>query len=181
MYYYIMNQDRISVIVGRAGSGKSNLLVNIINKSKNVYQHIVLVTKSYKSLYDDMANSLGNQMTTHYDIKELSKLDDFHETYQIDKDERSILVIDDFIDQSIDDYINMGPQQKITIILITQSYFKIPVLWISNISYILLLKIPSKKLLQNIMTHYKHETPLDEIFKLYKNATEKTFDFFKVM
>ena len=57
------------VLIGSSGSGKSNLLMNIINQMQSTYNHIYVYTQAREPIYDFLREELpANVLTIKYSL-----------------------------------------------------------------------------------------------------------------
>jgi len=95
------------------------------------------------------------------------------------------LVIDDWVDQ-IDKYPSMQDivirsRRYLTLIFISQSYFKIPILYRKNCTYLLLLKLSGIKDAKLVLAdHVIMDIEPEKLLAIYKESVKEKFNFFKI-
>ena len=107
------------------------------------------------------------------------------------KKKRSIDIVLIIFDDMIADMINnkklnsivtelfiRGRKLNISIVFITQSYFKVPKDVGLNSTHFFLMKIPKKRELQLIALNHLSDIDFKDFMKIYKKCTEKTILFF---
>jgi hypothetical protein len=57
-----------SLIYGRAGSGKTNYMGNVIDNNQNKYDKIIIVTKQYEPIYNYFENMFSEKITIYNDL-----------------------------------------------------------------------------------------------------------------
>ena len=67
---------------------------------------------------------------------------------------------------------------NITLVFITESYFLVPKDVRLNSTYYLIMKISSKRELQNIAINHSADIDYNDSIKIYRECTRKTFNFF---
>ena len=178
-----MDIDSRVLVIGASGVGKTNWLNNYIYLSPNTFSHIHIVFKEFEPLYEYLRDELKGKIT-FYD--ELHKLPDLKEIRKNrDKDEEQLVVIDDYIHEiekypKVKELFIRGRKCNLSTIFISQSYFKIPKIMRSQMSYLVLLKVSSGKDLRLIMSDFALGSSLDDLQKLYKDATKVSMDFLKI-
>ena len=165
-------------IVSPSGSGKSNLLVNMILlfcEGKGTFQKINIVTRDRdEALYNWIA-SKSSSIVISEGLSSLPKLDS--KTY--DKDTNSLLVIDDLVlskDLSaISEVYIRGRKLGVSVVFISQSYFKIPTVIRQNCSYLVLLKLSGVRDARLILSEMSLGLTRDELMNAYEYATDTKF------
>lgn len=170
------------LIVGASGSGKTNCLANYLVNSPKTYAKIHIVYKDSEPIYDLMKEKLKGSVVFYTSPADLPKLNDIRKDHE--KEDNILLVIDDWIDSAhlfpnISDIFIRG-RKFLTTIFISQSYYKVPKLWRGQIGYLLLLKLSSNKDLKLVLSDYSLGLELDELVRLYNEATKVKFSFFKL-
>ena len=166
------------VIVAPSGSGKSNLLVNMILlfcQGKGTFSKINIVTRDKSEpLYDWIASKSASIVISE-GLSSLPKLD--AKTY--DKDTNSLLVIDDLVlskDLSaISEVYIRGRKLGISVVFISQSYFKIPTVIRQNCSYLVLLRLSGVRDARLILSELSLGVTKDQLMSLYEYATDTKF------
>ena len=70
-----------------------------------------------------------------------------------------------------------GRKINISIVFITQSYFKVPKDVRLNSTYFFILKIPNKKELQQTVLNHSSDIDFNDLMKFYKTCTAKPCSF----
>ena len=102
------------------------------------------------------------------------------EEYNISKKRKILIAFDDMIDDIINkEIINpvltelfiRGRKLNISIVFITQSYFKVPKDVRLNSTYFFIMKSPNKRELQQIALNHLLDIDLKDFTKIYKKGT----------
>ena len=70
-----------------------------------------------------------------------------------------------------------GRKLNISLVFISQCYFKVPKTIRLNTTHYFIMKIPSKRELQQIAPNYSSEIEFKNFMKHYKNYTKEPFSF----
>ena len=99
---------------------------------------------------------------------------------------RKILVFDDMIADMINNYkLNpivtelfiRGRKLNISIVFITQSYFKVPKDIRLNSTHFFIMKIPNKRELQQIALKHSSDVDFKDFMQIYKKCTTEPYTF----
>ena len=148
--------------VGGSGSGKTNTLLNLINNQPDVDKIYLYVKDPYEAKYQYLINKREKVGLNHCDDPKafMEYSNDMQDVYKIIEDynprkNRKVLIV--FADM-IADMINnkklnpivtelfiRGRKLNISIVFITQSYFKVPKDIRLNSTHFFIMKIPNKR------------------------------------
>ena len=164
-------------IVAPSGSGKTNWLVNLIHlfsQGKGTFVDVHIVTRNKNEpLYNFLA-SKSDQIQIKEGMENLPQLDKF------DIDVNHLVVLDDLVlskDQSrIENYYIRARKLNVSVIYISQSYFRIPKIIRGNLSYLVLLKLSGERELRLILSEGGLGLSKDELLGLYNYAVQNKFD-----
>ena len=70
-----------------------------------------------------------------------------------------------------------GKKHNISLVFISQSYFKVPETIRLNATHYFIMKIPNKRELQQIASNHSSDIELKDLMKLYKGYTKEPFSF----
>ena len=180
-------QTRISIparigVIAPSGTGKTQWLLNYINKCQDTFGHIIVVYKASEPLYDFLRDKIGSKNITFY-----TKLTDLPQPVDLKMGTKQILLVfDDQVAEKnqtkIEEYFIRGRKigGGITMAYLSQSYFGIPTLIRRQFNYIIILKLSGKRDLNLILSNYALGIDVDIIMKLYKDATKEKFNFLKI-
>jgi hypothetical protein len=156
-------------MVGSSGSGKTNLLLNIINQFSNTFNHIYIYTQAQEPLYDYLESQLGTDLLTiKYSLNDCKtfKEEDYYGS--------SLVIFDDMClekDQKcISELYVRG--RKIaggaSILYLTQSYYKVPKVIRLQTQYIFILKVSGVRDLKMILSEYSLSASKEQLTRMYE-------------
>ena len=106
--------------------------------------------------------------------------------YNIDKEHKILIGFDDMIADMINnkklnsivtELFIRGRKLNISLVFITQSYFKVPKDVRLNTTHFFIMKIPNKKELQQTALNHSSDIDFKDFIKIYKKCTEKLYSF----
>ena len=106
--------------------------------------------------------------------------------YNIDKKREILIVFDDMIADMINnnklnsivtELFIRGRKLNISLVFITQSYFKVPKDVRLNTTHFFIMKIPNKRELQQIAINHSRDIVFKDFIKIYKKCTNKPYSF----
>ena len=109
------------------------------------------------------------------------------EDYNIGKKRKVLIVFDDMIadminnnklDSIVTELFIRGRKRNISIVFITQSYFKVPKDVRLNSTHSFIMKIPSERELQQIVVNHSSDIDFKDFMKIYKKCTKEPYSFF---
>ena len=153
------------LIIRDSGSGKTNVLLNLINKQPDIDKIHLYVKDPYEAKYQFLINKRESIGLKHFNetkafIKYSNDMHDVYKNineYNTDKDRKILIVFDDMIADMINnntlnsivtELFIRGRKLNISLVFITQSYFKVPKYVRLNTTHFFIAKIPNKKELQ---------------------------------
>ena len=156
------------MLIGSSGSGKTNLLLNIINQFSNTFNHIYIYTQAIEPLYEYLESQLGSDMLTiKYDLQSLRT---FKET---DYYGQSLVIFDDCCNEKDQKCINelYIRGRKIaggcSLLYLTQSYYKVPKIIRLQCQYVFILKVAGIRDLKMILSEYSLSATKEQLTKMY--------------
>ena len=133
---YIPDHPYRILIIVDSGSGKTNLLLNLIKSQPDIDKIYLYAKDLYESKYQYLINKREGVGINHFNNPKafVDYSNYMHDVYK-----------------NIDDY-NLEKENKILIVVfITQSYFKVPKYVRPNTTHFFIAKIPNKRELQNLL------------------------------
>ena len=106
--------------------------------------------------------------------------------YNTDKERKILIVFDDMIADMINnkklnsivtELFIRGRKLNISLVFITQSYFKVPKDVRLNTTHFFIAKIPNKRELQQIALNHSSDINSKDFIKIYKKYTTKPYFF----
>lgn len=169
-------------IIASSGGGKTQLLLNLISKLNDTLGHIHVVYKASEPLYEFLAKSIGDKNITFYTkLADLPLPNDFPH-----KDKQQMVVFDDCVNdknqQSIMELFIRGRKigKSISMVYLSQSFFKIPKIIRQQFNYLFLLKLSSARDLNLILSDFSLGVDKNKLVSIYKQATKERFNFLKI-
>lgn len=157
-----------------SGSGKTNFVINFISlcsQGKGTFSSIQIITRDAdEALYNYLKmKSPAIQITEG--LHTLPALNKF------DKDENHLVIIDDLVlakDQSsVCEYFIRCRKQNVTVMYLSQSYFKIPIIIRQNCNYMVILGIGNKRSMNLMLSEFAIGASKEQLMNMYKYATKE--------
>ena len=177
------------------GSGKTNVLLNLIKNQRPDIDKIYLYAKD---LFESKHQLLikGREKVGIENLKNLKAfivysqtIDDVYENledYNPTKKRRVLIVFDDMIADMesnkklspiVTELFLRGRKLNISLVFISQSYFKVPKTIRLNATHYFIMKIPNKRELQQIASNHSSDIDFKDFMKLYKDYTKEPYSF----
>ena len=148
--------------VGGSGSGKTNALLNLINKQPDIDKIYLYAKDLYEAKYQYLINNREKVGLDHFNdpkafMDYLNDMQDVYrsiENYNPNKKRRVLIVFDDMIADMVNnkklnpivtELCIRGRKLNISIVFITQSYFKVPKEVRLNTTHFFNMKIPNER------------------------------------
>ena len=162
---YIPDHPYRILIIGGSGSEKTNALLNLINNQSDIVKTYLHAKDPYEAKYQDLINKREKVGLKHYDdpkafIEYSNDMQDVYkniEEYNLGKKHKVFIVSDDMIvdltsskkrNAVVTELFVRGRKLNISIVFITQSYFRVPKEVRLNTTHFFIMKIPNRKILQ---------------------------------
>jgi len=165
-----------AVICCPSGGGKTNYLVNLIglfSVGKGTFQSITIITRNKDEPLYKWLETRSDQIIIKEGLNNTPQLDKF------DKDFNHLVVFDDLVlskDLSmVENYYIRARKLNVSVIFISQSYFKIPKIIRNNCSYMILLKLSGNREVNIILSEFGLGVTKDQLIKIYEYATAEKF------
>lgn len=163
-------------IVAPSGSGKTNFLVNLLSIFSNgvgTFQSIHIITRNKDEPLYRWISGKSDQLVIKEGLSNTPPLDKF------DKDYNHLVVWDDLVLSKdltmVENYYIRARKLNVSVIFISQSYFKIPKIIRNNCSYMVLLKLSGNREVNMILSEFGLGVTKDELISLYEYATKEKF------
>lgn len=163
-------------IVAPSGSGKTNFLVNLLRLfscNKGTYSTITIITKNADEPLYKWLQSVCDQIVIKEGLSYTPPLDKF------DKDKNHLVVWDDLVlskDLSmVENYYIRARKLNVSVIFISQSYYRIPKIIRNNCSYMVLLKLSGEREVNMILKEFGLGVTKEELIEIYEYATKEKF------
>ena len=184
---------RILVICG-SGSGKTSALLNLINNQPDIDKIYLYAKDPYEAKYQYLINKREKVGLDHLkdpkafmeysnDMKNVYKN---IENYKPEKKRKILIVFDDMIPDMINNK-KLNPvvtelfirvrKLSISIVFITESYFKVAKDVRLNSTHFFITRIPNKRELQQIALNHSSDIDFKDFIKIYKKCTAEPYSF----
>ena len=168
---YIPDHPYRILINGGSGSGKTNLLLNLIESQADIDKTYLYAQDPYESKCQYLINKRECVGRNHYNP---------------DKEKKILIVFDDMIadmihnkklNSIVTELFIRGRKLNISIVFITQSYFKVPKDVRINTSHFFIVKIPNERELQQIAINDSSDINTKDFDNIYKKYTAEPYSF----
>ena len=191
---YIPDHPYRILIIGGSGSGKTNALLNLINNQPDIDKIYLYAKDPYEDKYQLLINKRESMGLKYFNnpkafIEYSNDMYDIYKNindYNLDKENKILTVFDNMIA----DMINNKKQNSIvtelfirdrtlniSLVFITQSYFKVPKDVRLNTTHFFILKIPTERELQQIAKNHSSDIDFKDFVRIYKKCMDKPFSF----
>ncbi len=162
-------------IVAPSGSGKSNLLCNIIAmfsaKPEGTFHTIHIITKNKNEPLYKFLESMHDDIKITEGLESVPKLDSF------DKDLSHLICFDDLVleknQQKICNYYIRCRKLNASVCYLSQSYYQTPKIVRQNCSHLLLLKLGSHREINMVLSEGGLGVDKEDLCNLYQKATSE--------
>jgi DNA helicase HerA-like ATPase len=183
---YLPQHPFRALINGASGSGKSNLLLNLMF-DKNFSLNFHKVYLYARDLTEDKYQFVINKMNEIKDVNDGdnfemgSSIEDVVDVDSLDKDKMNLIIFDDFIttkDQSkISELFIRGRKKNASIIYLSQAYHTVPPIIRKNLNYVAFFKATTKREISTLSVDYATDIDKADFQKLYVKATSIPHNF----
>ena len=191
-YPYIPDHSYRILIIGGSGSGKTNALLDLINNQPDINKIYLYAKDPYKDKYQFLIRKRENIGLKHFNdpkafIEYSNNMHDVYKNidhYNPDKENKILIVFDDMIADMIDnkklnsiitELFIRSRKQNISLVFITQSYFKVPKDVRLNTIHFFLMKISNKRELQQIALNHSSDINTKDFINIYNECTDKPY------
>ena len=191
---YIPDHPYRILIVRGSGSGKTNALLSLIKNQTYIDETYLYAKDPYEAKYQYFINKHEKVGLSHYDDPEafMEYSNDMQDVYKTSEDynprmNRKVLIV---FDDMIADMINniklnpiiselfiRGKKINISIVFITQSYFKVPKDVRLNSTHFFIMIISNKRELQQIALNHSSDIDFKDFMRIFKKCTTEPYSF----
>ena len=192
---YIPDHPYRILTIGGSGSGKTNVLLNVIVNQPDIDQIYFYAKDPYEAKYQYLINKRKGVGMNHFndpkafivysnDMRNAYKnVDD----YNPDKENKILIVFDDMIadmihnkklNSIVTELFIRGRKLNISLAFITQSYFKVPKDVRLNTTHFLISKIPNRRELQQIAINHSPDINTNDLKNIYRKCTAEPYSIF---
>ena len=179
------------LIIGPSGSGKTNTLLHLINNLHPIDKIYLQAKDIHEPKYEYLINKreqeeIKNIIEYSDDMNDV--LDDIN-NYNKNRDKKVLTVFDDMIadieynknfKQIITELFYRAPKINVSIVFITQSYFRALKDARLNSMHYIIMKINNKKELKRIAEEKSGHLDYKDFLKLYNYCTEEPYYFMTI-
>ena len=188
---HTIKTGHILLIIGGSGSGKTNVLLNVIENQPDIDKIYFYAKDPYEAKYQYLINireKLG--LKRFNDSKVLIEYsNDMRNVYKninCYKENKVLIVFDDTIADMIHSKKLNSILTKLFIrgsklnisLFITQSYFKVPKDVRLNTSHFFISKSPNKRELRQIAINHSSDISTKDFINIYSKCTAEPYSFF---
>ena len=183
------------LLIGGSGSGKTNLLLNLIENQPDIDKIYLYAKDPYESKYQYLINKREGVGINHFNdpkafIEYSNDMCDVYKNtdeYNIDKERKILTVFDNMIadilknkklNPIITELFIRGRKINISLVFITQSYFKVRKDVRLNTTRFFIAKIPIKRELQQIIVNHTSDISTKDFNNIYRECTTESYSFF---
>ena len=191
---YIPDHPYRILIIGGSGSGKAHALLNLITNQSDIEKIYLYAKDPYEAECQFLINKRESTGVNHFnDPKAFTEysndMQDVYKNiveYNADKECKILIVFDDMIADMINnkklnsivtELFIRGRKLNISLVFITQSYFKVPKDVRLNSTHFFIMKIPNKRELQQIALNHSSDINSKDFIKIYKKCTAEPYSF----
>ena len=184
---YIPDHPYRMLIIGGSGSVKTNALLNLIEDQLDIDKIYLYAKDTYEDKYQFLINKRESLGLKHFNdpkafIEYSNDMYDVYKNidhYNLDRENKILIVFDNMIADMINNnklnstvtgLFIRGSKQNISLVFITQSYFKVPKDVRLNTTHFFIMKIPSKRELQQTAINHSSDINTKDFINIYKNA-----------
>lgn len=172
-------------ICGPSGSGKTTILVDLLKRTSGTFDKIVFVVRStLEPLYQHIIQEADQSCIEVYEDEKIPNVEQYKEYAMTN---RQILVIfDDLVSlpkpkqKPICDFFVKGRKYNISLVFISQDYYKIHKTIRLQLNYIILTKTNSEKDIKLVLSEYSLGQPIRQVMEYYTRAFTQPRDFFMI-
>ena len=182
------------LMIGGSGSGKTNALLNLINKQPDIDKIYLYAKDPYEAKYQFLINKRESTGLKHFNDPKafIEYSNDMHDVYKNiddynpDKENKILIVFDDMIADMINnkklnsivtELFIRDRKLNISLVFIMESYFKVPKDVRLNTTHFFITKIPNKRELQQITLNHSSDISTKDFIDIYKKCTAEPYSF----
>ena len=182
------------LITGGSGSGKTYVFLNLIDNQPDIDKIHLYAKGLYEAKYQYLIKIREKVGIDHYndprpyidysnDMRDVYK---YNGDYNPDGENKILIVFDDMIadmignirlDSIVTELFIRGRKLSISLIFITQSYFKVPKNVRLNTTHFFITKILNKRELPQIVINHSSDISTKDFINIYRKCTGKRYSF----
>ena len=181
---YIPDHPYRILIIGGSGSGKTNLLSNLIENQPDIDKIYLCAKDPYESKYQYLINKRKSVGINRFNDPKafIDYSNDMHDVYKNIDDynpdkENEILIVfymivvmihNKKINSIVTELFIRVRKLNISLVFITHSYFRVPKDVRNNTTHLFIVKIPNKRELQQIATNHSSNISTEDFINIYR-------------
>jgi len=161
-------------IVAPSGSGKTNFLLNLLqvfSSGEGTFFSLTLITRNKDEPLYRWLGSISDQIIIKEGVEHTPPLDKF------DKDKNHLVIWDDLVlskDLSkVESYYIRARKLNVSVIFLSQSFFRVPKIIRNNCNYMVLLKLSGNREVNIILSEFGLGVTKDQLLQIYNYATRE--------
>ena len=191
---YIPDHPYRMLIIGGSGSVKTNALLNLIEDQLDIDKIYLYAKDTYEDKYQFLINKRESLGLKHFNdpkafIEYSNDMYDVYKNidhYNLDRENKILVVFDNMIADMINNnklnsivtgLFIRGSKQNISLVFITQSYFKVPKDVRLNTTHSFIMKIPNKRELQQTAINHSSDINTKDFINIYKKCMSTPYSF----
>ena len=177
-----------------SGSGETNALLNLINNQPDIDKIYLHVKDPYGAKYQFLINKRKSTGFNHFNdpkafIEYSNGIQDVYKKiyeYNADKECKISTVFDDMnadminnkkLNSVVTELFIRGRKLNISLVFVTQSYFKVPKDVTLSTIHFFIMKNPYKRKLKKTALNHSSDISIKDFIKIYKKYTAEPFSF----
>ena len=194
---YIPDHPYRILIIGGSGSGKTNILLDLINEQKDIDKIYLYAKDLSKAKNEYLIKNRENVGIKHLNdskafIKCSNTMNDVYENidhYNPNRKRKILIVFDDMIadmtnkkfQSIIKELFTRCRKPNISLVFITQYYFSVTKEVRLNSTHFLIMKINSRRELQNMAFNHSADIDCKDFMKIYRECTKEPYSFLTIL
>ena len=191
-WFYIPDHPYRVLIIGGSRSGKANTLLHLINEQKDIDEIYLYAKDLSEPKYEYLIENRENTGIKHLNdskafIECSNTMNDVYaniDNYKPNEKRKILIVSDDMIadimtnkkfQSIIKELFIRCRKTNISLVFITQSYFSVPKDVRLNSVHYFIMKINSKRELQNIASNHSVDIDYKDFIKIYRECTKEPY------
>ena len=180
------------LIIGGSGSGKTNILLNLVENQPDIDKIYLYAEDPYEAKYQYLINKREGVGIDHFNDPKafIEYSNDMHDMdksinyYNLYKENKILIVFDDVIadminnnklDSIVTELFIRGRKLIISLVFITRSYFKVLKNVRLNTTHFFIVTIPNKRELQQIATNHSPDINSKDFINIYIECTVASY------
>ena len=173
---------------------KNNALLNLIENQPDIDKIYLYAKDPYEAKYQYLINIHEKVDIDHFDDHKvfIEYSNDMHDVYKNideynpDKENKILIVFDDMIadmihnkklNSIVTELFIRGRKLNISLVFITQSYFKVPKDVRLNATHFFIAKIPNKRELRETAINRLSDISTEDFINIYRECTAESYSF----